>query len=233
MTYRNSKLICFFVILYLNLRSFLYATNIKVNHKVKVVIGGAGPAGLLTAYSLLSRKNQQYEVEIYESNPDPRTISSLSFRSYCLGLNIRGQYAINYFIKQNRMKNLWNRIKQSGIQSDSFFLHIGKLKLQIRKPSTNTNKKNDNYDFDNINNNDDPPPTLLIQRNDLCSAMLNELESEYKDSNRLKIQFNNKLKEVDLNNQSVLLANGDSTDYDLLIGFIIIFCKIVDVCYAL
>jgi len=181
--------------------------------KIKVVIAGAGPGGLMTAYALLSR-SQKYDVEIYESNSDPRLTPS-GPRSYSLGLNIRGQYAINYFENKQRMTGLWKAITSCGVASDSFFLHIGKIKFQIRKPV-----KLPEASLTEANKDDaiGPPPTLLIQRNDLCSAMLNELERSFDQTNRLKIHFENKIQAVDIQSQVAILSNSQQVSFDLLIG---------------
>jgi len=181
--------------------------------KLKVVIAGAGPGGLMTAYALLSR-SPKYDVEIYESNSDPRLTPS-GPRSYSLGLNIRGQYAINYFENQQRMTGLWKAISSCGVASDSFFLHIGKIKFQIRKPTKLPEATIHKVDDDSDSG---PPPTLLIQRNDLCSAMLTELERSFDKTDRLKIHFDNKLQAVDIQSQVVTLSDSQQVPFDLLIG---------------
>jgi 2-polyprenyl-6-methoxyphenol hydroxylase-like FAD-dependent oxidoreductase len=193
--------------------------------KVKVAIAGAGPAGLLTAQALLSR-GDLYDVRILEAGPDPR-YAPPGPRAYSLGLNIRGQWAVNYFESKGRAQGLWGAIKQRGVESDSFFLHIGKNKFQIRKPSKAGVGVEQGA----------PPPTLLIQRNELCAAMLDQLEAQYGTSTRnsgegadsseataassscrLKTHFGDRLDTVDLEGSSYTLASGRQFQYDLLVG---------------
>ena len=54
----------------------------------KIVIIGAGPAGLLLAHYLLAREN--YLIEIYDRRPDPRSQSQSSERSFPVVLQARG-----------------------------------------------------------------------------------------------------------------------------------------------
>lgn len=205
--------IAFSIILVLNNFSVL-ASTLQGRARTKVLIAGGGPAGLLAAHCLLSR-NEKYEVEIVESREDPRQTQA-GPRSYSLGLNIRGQAAINYFDKPNRSPGLWQSLKKLGVESDSFFLHIGSKKIQLRKPAI----KDDS-------NEETVPPTLLIPRNKLCVGMLENLETLYSASGRLSVTFNSKLLSVDLENK---VANFDevrhlvegtvkvSKQYDLIIG---------------
>jgi kynurenine 3-monooxygenase len=58
----------------------------------KIVIIGAGPAGLLLAHYLLARGG--YQVAIYERRPDPRLIASHSQRTFPISLQTRGLSAI-------------------------------------------------------------------------------------------------------------------------------------------
>lgn len=193
--------------------------------RMKAIISGAGPAGLLAAHALLSRSQAAiYEVQIFESRGDPRN-EEPGPRTYNLGLNKRGQTAIARFDRDGRSKGLWRALEKVGIYSDSFILHVGKLKLQIRKssnssPSSTLNQSETNHSL--------PPPTLLISRKNLCGTMLTELERNYGD--RIKVTFNCHLHEVDLNNRIVCTKstnkyqnNSDELEkeehaYDLLIG---------------
>jgi kynurenine 3-monooxygenase len=205
----------FSIILVLVLNNFwVLASTLQGRARTKVLIAGGGPAGLLAAHCLLSR-NDKYEVEIVESREDPRQTQA-GPRSYSLGLNIRGQAAINYFDNPKRSPGLWQSLKKLGVESDSFFLHIGSKKIQLRKPAAKDESKEDSV-----------PPTLLIPRNKLCVGMLENLETLHSASGRLSVTFNSKLLSVDLENK---VANFDeqrhlvegavkvSKQYDLIIG---------------
>ena len=190
------------------------ASTIPASSRTRVVIAGGGPAGLLVAHCLLSR-GDKFHVEILESREDPRqTVAGP--RSYSLGLNIRGQAAMKHFDVKSKSPGLWGSITPLGVESDSFFLHIGSNKIQLRKP-----EKKDALKKNPV------PPTLLIPRNKLCVGMLENLEKLYSASGRLSITFNTRLLSVDLENK---IAEFDehrhlikdnvrvSKSYDLIIG---------------
>jgi kynurenine 3-monooxygenase len=54
----------------------------------KVVIVGAGPAGLLLAHALQQRG--RYAIELYERRPDPREAPPSQERTFPISLQIRG-----------------------------------------------------------------------------------------------------------------------------------------------
>ena len=68
----------------------------NVAKRLKVLIAGAGPAGLLTANSLSLHRDRNLitDIYVYEARGDPRKLES-GPRSYSLGLNIRGQVSFN------------------------------------------------------------------------------------------------------------------------------------------
>ena len=193
----------------------------------KVLIAGAGPSGLLAAHCLLSRQGQQYDVEIIESREDPRATEA-GPRAYSLGLNVRGQGAIKYFDKEGRSPGLLKSIATRGVESDSFFLHIGKTKIGIRKPSPK-NEKGKETTPSTIPFLAPPPPTLLVPRNKLTEGMLENLETLHGGpSSHLKVSFNTKLVNVDLVNGKATVESGntetssgiitETKSYDLIIG---------------
>ena len=58
----------------------------------KVVIIGAGPAGLLLAHYLLRRG--KYRVELYEQRSDPRLVDVSQDRTFPISLQERGRKAL-------------------------------------------------------------------------------------------------------------------------------------------
>jgi kynurenine 3-monooxygenase len=168
---------------------------------------------MLAAHCILSR-GDKFDVEIVESREDPRQTAA-GPRSYSLGLNLRGQAAINHFDVVGKSPGLWGSLTPLGVESDSFFLHIGSKKFQLRKPSKNRTKSADEV-----------PATLLIPRNKLCVGMLENLEKLYSDSGRLSITFNSRLLNVDLENKVAEFDEAREADsavrvskkYDLIIG---------------
>ena len=122
----------------------------------KVIIAGAGPAGLLAAHTLLSRYSPDrrdflYDVMVVEKGADPRG-EVAGPRAYSLGLNVRGQAAIRSLDAPGRSFGLWHAVRREGVFSEEFWIHIGKLKLAIRKKAKPGGRLQ-------------PPPTLMIPRN--------------------------------------------------------------------
>lgn len=165
-----------------------------------IVIIGAGPAGLLLAHYLLSRSNN-YQIHIYEKRSDPRENMS-STRAYLIGLTQRAQEALK------AIDGLWESVKERGVQ--------------IRKSAIYSQKKGEWKSF--IRNQDPSKFSLLINRNDLCITLLNELEK--RDNGKLKIIFNTPCVDINLKERTVkLLVDENSNDnsmitssYDLLVG---------------
>ncbi|CAL1158584.1 unnamed protein product [Cladocopium goreaui] len=157
----------------------------------KVVVSGAGPAGLLAARSILDHR-PDVEVEVFEKRGDPRSEQISGFRAYSLGLNIRGRSALQHW------PGLWERVAAKGVLSDKFFLHLGGFQLQLRA------------------NREGGVPTLLIGRNDLCAALLEDLQERH--GSRLSLHFGEALKEVDLTSRRCLTSAGTAVRYDDLLG---------------
>jgi 2-polyprenyl-6-methoxyphenol hydroxylase-like FAD-dependent oxidoreductase len=160
------------------------------------------PVGLLTSHALLSKTSHLYDVEVYEARDSP-FLEVQGPRSYSLGLNIRGQTAIKHFDINGRSLGLYEAISQHGVLSESFYLHIGKLKLQIRKPNNNKNASA-------------PPPTLMISRSKLVGGLVQSGIQCYGD--RFKIKYNTKAIDIDLLQKKIYFSDGSVKDYDLLIG---------------
>lgn len=161
-----------------------------------IVIIGAGPAGLLLAHYLLNRSNN-YQIYIYEKRSDPRTNKS-SKRAFVVGLTQRGQQALKV------IDGLWSSVKEKGIE-----IHKSAIYSQKKQEwkSFLRNKEPDNF-------------SLLINRNDLCIALINELEKRH--HGQIKIIFNNPCIDINFNEHTVKLGVDDNSlitqSYDLLIG---------------
>lgn len=154
--------------------------------QLSVLIVGAGPAGLLLADRLLSAG---CNVHLVEARQDPRR-GALEGRAYALGLGIRAQRAIRTLGDE-----LWESIKPSGFASERFKLHISeKMAIDLRTPEDNNGLE----------------PSLLIYQSDLCSAMLDHLESNQQGAGKLKISFQSKLKSLDTSTGVATLQSGDT-----------------------
>ena len=162
----------------------------------QIVIIGAGPAGLLLAHYLLARSNK-YRVSIYDKRSDPRD-SGRSKRAFVIGLTQRGQQALK------AIDGLWPVVRKQGVE--------------IRKTAVYSKKL---AKWQSFQRNDDPDIfSLLINRNNLCIALLDELEK--RASSNLNLVFNALCIDVNLKAHKVKLAvDGNSfieQSYNLLVG---------------
>ena len=163
---------------------------------MNIVIIGAGPAGLLLAHRLLARA-RHYQVFIYEQRSDPR-IQRSDQRAFVVSLTKRGQHLLQ------AIDGLWPALKQQG--------------MAIRKTGF-YNKKRGQWQV--LQRNSDPEKfSLLINRNNLCTTFLDELEKRAYPS--LHLSFNTTCVEVDLKAHRVKLVASDGQpleqSYDLLVG---------------
>ena len=171
---------------------------------IRTLIVGAGPSGLLAAHALCSRYKQSrysYECLVVESRESPDAAEEPGPRSYSLGLNVRGQGALRYFDKPGRSFGLFHDVRKEGIASESFFLHLGKTKIQIRKPRREGSG---------------PPPTIMLPRNRLAAALLYNAKKLYGE--RFQCKFNTRVNSIDIATRTAVLSDGTKISYDLLIG---------------
>lgn len=158
----------------------------------KVIIVGAGPAGLFLAHHLLSRG--RYQVEIYERRPDPRRIESSNQRTFPISLQARGLSAIR------TVPGLEAALVEEGVWSSGALLHgkRGKTRRVDRKL-----------------------PLLLIDRNQLTRVLLQHLLKRYNDES-LMIRFDCTCTKVDPDSQTLMLhgSEGDlcTARFDYLVG---------------
>lgn len=173
----------------------------------KVVIAGAGPAGLLAAHSLLSkydvkRGDYVYDVVLCERLGDPRA-EVAGPRAYSLGLNIRGQHAIKSFDAPGKSFGLWHAIAREGVFSEEFYIHVGKFKIPIRRKAKPSGWLQ-------------PPPTLMVPRNRLVAAMVSHGEQLY--GSRFDVRYNTSISDLQLDSRSAVLSTGETLQYDLALG---------------
>ncbi len=158
----------------------------------KVIIIGAGPVGLLLAHYLLSRRN--YQVEIYESRPDPRLAEQSNQRTFPIALQSRGLNAIDQIV------GLKVALAKKGVWSQGALIH-GK-KGQPRQINRKT-------------------PSLLIDRNQLNLVLLENLLEKHSQE-LVTVKFDCSCVDINLESQEAILQynNGErfTTKYDRLVG---------------
>ncbi|WNZ27652.1 FAD-dependent monooxygenase [Leptolyngbya sp. NK1-12] len=158
----------------------------------KVVIIGAGPSGVLLAHYLLRRDNQ-YQVTIYERRSDPRLMSFPNARTFPISLNDRGTDALY------QIPNVEAAVKRVSLEMYGTVFHqAGKTRVTTRKR-----------------------PLVTLDRTNLVILLL-ELLQAY-DNNRLNFYFNHLCTQVNLEAKTATiqpLTAGEShtVPYDLLIG---------------
>jgi kynurenine 3-monooxygenase len=158
----------------------------------KIVIIGAGPAGLLMAHYLLARGN--YLVEIYDRRPDPRLAVQDAQRTFPISLQTRGLRAIQ------AIGGLEDALAEKGIWSHGACLHSkrGQPRMVDRKS-----------------------PLLIIDRNQLTRTLL-ELLRQADQSANVTIRFDCPCVDLDPATQQVKLAPADgeafAVHYDRLVA---------------
>ena len=171
-----------------------------VVERKKLLVVGAGPAGLLFAHLVLANPKQSFEVHIVDARPDPRLQTQETVRrQYSLGLGIRGRTAIR------NVPGLWEEVKQKGVPCDKFLLHVGKRAVQLRRnalPGTEA--------------------SLMINRDELCHALLEGLVFRHGNSDKLTVSYNTRCVKVNVKSHEVTLESLKEDEhicaYDLLIG---------------
>jgi kynurenine 3-monooxygenase len=141
----------------------------------KVVIIGAGPAGLLLAHYLLRR--DKYRVELYEQRPDPRLLDISQDRTFPISLQERGRKALR------QISGL-----EEAIAANSVFCTGTKLHLQNRKPREIPRAV----------------PILTIDRNRLMLILLQHLTQTY-TSDQLTLKFSCQCVELDRQAKTVTI----------------------------
>ncbi|GAX41653.1 Kynurenine 3-monooxygenase [Tolypothrix sp. NIES-4075] len=164
----------------------------------KVIIVGAGPAGVLLAHYLL-RRGTQYKIEIYERRSDLQKVSLANSRTIPYGINERGLRALR------KIEGLEAAVKATCVENH------GSIIYQKNKILENRSKKKYSFNTD---------------RTSLLIALLSQLTE--KSDNKVEIHYDCKCTNVDFENKTLTFEKVKETiaenqteftvDYDLLIG---------------
>lgn len=169
---------------------------------MRIVIIGAGPAGLLLAHYLAAR-SPHYQISIYEKRSDPRLIDpdlikTGQDRTFAISLTERGQQALQ------AIDGLWPTVEKRGMAMYQVGFYSHKKKdYQLFKRNLAPGKFH-----------------LLINRNDLCSALLDSLDGD-NPKKSVQTNFNAPCLGVDLNGRRIYVeidGENQGQDYDLLVG---------------
>ena len=167
--------------------------SFSTRSRLNVAIVGAGPSGLLLAHRLLSSKNIDATVSIYEVRPDYRlsNIAAGSSRAYALGLGPRARGAI-----KSVDLDLWDEVSSRGFPCDRFTLHVTpKIKLRLRDGVKKLPRKYGGASIAKFEDQDkdDPEklePSILIYQTDLCAALVDGLIKRHGNDEGGKLQLN-------------------------------------------
>lgn len=141
---------------------------------MKVLITGAGPAGLLMANYLIRRPG--YHVNVVERRSDPRGLPPDSLRSYPISLQERGLEALR------EVPGLEASVDSQGIRPAGVCFHQG--------------EKDQNIPID--------PPKLFVDHSQLTLTLLENLMNAVKKKDTsLSIDFDCSLNDVDLDKKAV------------------------------
>ncbi|MBD2355006.1 FAD-dependent monooxygenase [Tolypothrix sp. FACHB-123] len=158
----------------------------------KIVIIGAGPAGLLLAHYLLRRG--KYDVEIYEQRSDPGLVNGSPERTFPISLQERGRKAIRSIAGL-----------EEAIAAASVFCNGTKMYRQSGKTREIPRSV----------------PILTIDRNRLATILLEHLTKTY-SGEKLKVKFGCQCLQVDRKAKTVMLqpAQGEAftLTYDRLVA---------------
>ncbi|ARV61023.1 vioC monooxygenase [Nostocales cyanobacterium HT-58-2] len=158
----------------------------------KVVIVGAGPSGVLLAHYLL-RRDDKYQIDIYERRSDPRIIEFSKSRTFPMTLNERGMSALR------KISGVEEAVKAISVEITGSFTHQTNGKTRFRRRSQ---------------------PLFAVDRTNLAIALLQTLIEKY-DNSRFNIHFDCKCSQLDFAAKTARFeteVEEFTVDYDLLIG---------------
>ena len=184
----------------------------KPTERKRIVINGAGPAGLLMASLLLARNKEPtpsvvYEVTLIDGRPDFGSFSkeelSDKHRSWMLALADHGLDAIR------TLPTLYNDyVEGEGVRLTEFHMYLGKKKIIAGNA-------------DDISSG--PQESLVVDRNFVVAALARYLNDTHKNDENFTSMYSTKCQYVDYENKKVLVRDVGSKaehyiPYDLLIG---------------
>lgn len=170
--------------------------NKKSLESLSVCIVGAGPSGLLVAHRLAQAGAS---VRLFESRP--RYQATDARRAYALGIGRRGRTSL-----QSVDMDLWKMLRKEGFASERFDLHLPfGVRLRLR-------------DVGDGMEDTQQEPSLLLFQNDLCRALLDDLDRRYQGNSAVQSFFDERVESLDLSTQQITTESGKSFRFDVVLG---------------
>lgn len=178
----------------------------------KIVVSGAGPAGILCTALLLARNEEEdatiiYDVTLVDGRQDFGALSkeelSKSFRSWMLGLANHGMDSIR------EIPDLYNNyVKGEGVELEELNLYLGSKKI--------TQGVSDDIDTSGID-------AFIVDRNFIVAALARYVRDSHTSNKYYTAMYDTTCQYVDYENKQVLVRNVQTKKeeyipYDLLIG---------------
>eukprot|EP00850_Spirogloea_muscicola_P011482 SM000071S21106 [mRNA] locus=s71:391555:399694:+ [translate_table: standard] len=150
---------------------------------VRVVVVGAGPSGLLFAHYLLRHGAGRFGVQLFEKGPDltsPAAERPGYDKRYSMGINLRGQLCLK------TIPGLFEKVKENAVLAEhGAAIFIGGKPVTI---SPDTRKAT---------------PSLMVDRDTLCKALLEELLARFTDSELFTIRYESTCTSINLAEQTM------------------------------
>eukprot|EP00850_Spirogloea_muscicola_P006719 SM000032S12103 [mRNA] locus=s32:522953:532169:+ [translate_table: standard] len=150
---------------------------------VRVVVVGAGPSGLLFAHYLLRHGAGRFQLQLFEKGPDltsPAPERPGYDKRYSMGINLRGQLCLK------TIPGVFEKVKENAVLAEhGAAIFIGGKPVTITPDVRKTT------------------PSLMVDRDTLCKALLEELLARYTDSELFTIRYESTCTSIDLAEQTI------------------------------
>mmetsp|Transcript_18349 Transcript_18349/g.45560 ORF Transcript_18349/g.45560 Transcript_18349/m.45560 type:complete len:518 (+) Transcript_18349:258-1811(+) len=201
------------------------APSQQTKERKRVVISGAGPAGLLLASLLLNKNKEEatsilYDVTLLDGRPDYASFTKKELqethRSWMLGLADHGMDAIK------ALPALYdNYVKGEGILLREFNIFLGQKRITTTTDSASS-KALAKYRLSRGESNE-VPEAFIVDRNFIVAALARYLKDTHEDDPNCTLKYETKCQYVDYENRRVLVRDCHSNveeylEYDLLVG---------------
>ncbi|WP_088889693.1 FAD-dependent oxidoreductase [Leptolyngbya ohadii] len=161
----------------------------------KATIIGAGPSGLLLAHYLL-RRNESYQIDLYDRLSDPRVVEFSNARTFPISLTERGMSALR------GIPEMEAAVRAISLEMNGTIFHQANGRTRV------TSRKK---------------PLVTLDRTKLVILLLEQLTQQY-DSSRLTVHFNHACTGINFAAKTITFQASDLAtepqivNYEVLIG---------------